>query len=151
MSRFGGSIESNKAFALALIICDRIIIEPDTREYSLIGTFDAVLTDSFPCNLHRLSIYAAIASNGENVEEIHLGVFDPSGTAIVQSTTRVIDWGGGVAEFAIPLSQLMLNSSGDYVVQIFVEDRVLLERKIAAKISPGPSQELPDQPIACHL
>jgi hypothetical protein len=146
MNRFGGYDAAN-SYALVLVVCDQIINDATTGKRSLIGMFDVVNAQAFPAGLSQLCIYASIAKGESDEHRFYLGIIAPDGQFILQSQLDVADWGErGVCDFDLRLPGIAFPTAGDYLVRLFSDGRVLVERKFGVRIPPGPPPEQVDLP-----
>lgn len=147
MSRFSGMDLSENPTVLALVICDRIIIEEGTKRKAVIDIFDQLTVTKVPAMLMRLSIFVSLRRGNNDTEDMYLGLFSPSGEPIVQSVLRVTDWGNGYADFPIQLGQVPLTEAGAYDLQVFLLGPVVLaQRQLVVQIAPPPEGEAADSP-----
>lgn len=147
MNRFGGIAEPGHTRALALILCEKGIIDAQTGQKSVVGTFSGLVIPQAPIIFPGLSIYTEIEKGDEDINEFYVGIFSPTGESVVQSTTKIQNWGNGLAELLIRVPPFPLPIAGDYAVQLFSAERVLLERKLAVQIAPPPQEEEAGSPI----
>ena len=52
-----------KPLVLAIILCDSVIREAQTNKLSLIGTFNGIFANHFPCTHPTLSVYIALTGH----------------------------------------------------------------------------------------
>lgn len=135
------NIDATKSYGLALVICDRIVVEGGGESRTIVGTSDVVYGSSFPVSLPRLSIYASVHRASADENRFYLGIFRSDGRLIASGVVEGPWNSAGVVEFHIVLSQVIFPEEGDYLVRLFDErqpgvHRILLERKIVARRPP---------------
>jgi hypothetical protein len=146
MSRFSGMDTFDQPRALALVMCDRIIVDAETQKRSLIDIFDAVTIRQLGHGLPRLSIFISLAKGSEDANEIFVGLFSPSGVAVVKGGIKIDDWGTGQADFGIVLPGIIFAEEGDYDLRVFVAEHVLSQRRLVVRTAPPPPEEQVDSP-----
>jgi hypothetical protein len=140
MSRFSNQINSEEAYALALIICDRVVSEADGQR-TIVGTFDTLASEAFPFTFPRLSVYVAIAKGNSDESTFYLGLVSPSGELLLKSVLEVTEWNEiGIVELALALHEVPFTAAGDYVLRLFSDHRRLLERRILLRTPPPPAE-----------
>src|SRR5207245_337330 len=95
MSRFSGFGLSEHPRAVALVTCDRIIVEAGTGKRSLIDIFDSLSVPQVPALLMRMHVYVSMYRGTQDTNEIYLGLFSPAGEIVVRSVLNIQDWGDG--------------------------------------------------------
>ena len=146
MSRFSMEV-SEQPRVLALIICERIIVEAETGNVSLIGTFDVFSVESIPTIMPVLNAHISLVKGRDDSNQMFLGLFSPNGDAVIKSVLDVRDWGDGRAQFNLRLPNIPLPIEGPYVLRLFVADQVLSERTLVVQTAPRSPEALGDLPI----
>jgi hypothetical protein len=144
MSRFDALNVSDNPRGIALVTCDRILIDQVTKNKSLIDIFDTLTFPQLPAGLFRLSIYAAVARGTSDTAHLCLGLFAPSGAAIMGSTMTIENWGAGQADFVYELNGVMFSEEGIYDLRLFDADHlehVVAQRRLVVQTAPPPPQE----------
>lgn len=147
MSRFNGLDVSEHPRAMALLVCQRVIVDEGTKQKSLIDIYDNVTVSSLPAAIPKIAIYACLSRGTRDMEQICLGLFSPNGETIVKSVLGVTDWGiAGQVDFVISLEMVPITSAGVYDLQLFVAEHVLASRRLVVQIVPQPPEEQADSP-----
>src|SRR4051812_48891457 len=138
MSRLSnGDLEST---GLALLLCDQVIIDRDTGKRSLIGLFEMINARDFPTTASDFWMYASVAKGGRIDERYYLELQAPDGELLVKAIWDLDDWGPAeIVQFEMRVSGMELPTAGVYHARVFVQGRVLLERRLLV-------QRLPESP-----
>ena len=119
-----------KPIVLAMVLCDSTIKEANTGKQTLVGTFNCLYSNIFPCLHHTLSIYVAIT-------EVHNRV--PCKLRILTSNNQImfdlpgqVEIGGptNVAELVFQLNQVRFDQPGVYLIEFWANDELIALRKI---------------------
>lgn len=102
-----------KPIVLALILCDTVIREANTNKLSLIGTFNGIFSNNFPCTHPSLSVYIAI-TEGRGRVQCKLRMTALHDNSIVFDLPGQIDFGGPahVGELVFQLQQIQFPDPG---------------------------------------
>lgn len=95
-----------------------------------------------------MSIYVSMLRGTADTSHVGLGLFSPSGEAIIGSTMTVSDWGMGQADFPMELQGIKFDEAGVYDLRLFVADYVLAQRKLVVQTAPPPPPEQVDSPTS---
>jgi hypothetical protein len=133
-------ITTGEVRALALVMCERTITEEFTAQRSIIGTYQAIRPLEYPVIMPQIGIYVCLARGQEDSEDVYLALVSPDGALVVRSVLRVSDWGEvGVAEFTVTFRNVPFHEPGLYVLRLFAEGRVLMEKEILLQTPPPPA------------
>ncbi len=131
-------------YAQCLVVCDQVIREAGTGKHSLIGIFSHLGANRFPAVHPRLAVYMAL-SDGQGEVPVRLSIVDArdSSRCLVQAETVVpLADPRSVAEAAIDFANLVFPAPGDYRVQLYADDTLLMERRLVVgeiRLQPPPS------------
>lgn len=132
---------------LAMIICDAIYQDPATKKCTLLGTFSTINARQFPAVHRQLSIHAAM-TNGHGKTTIRLTVVGPDESAPpLFSREGMIEFADPrmVAELNFVITNLSLPRPGEYRLQLFGNDELLMERRLyVLSVAPPPHAPPPD-------
>src|SRR5205809_647271 len=103
MSRFNRASQPGDTIALALIVCERVVIDQTTGQQFILGTLTGITAGQLPVTVNQLAIYAVIEQGTDNLTDFFLGIFDPAGEATVKVALQVQEWGNGIAEVHLPM------------------------------------------------
>jgi hypothetical protein len=126
---------------VSINVCDAIIRDELTKKVSLIGLFNTIRANNFPCKHPQLHVYIAL-TNGH-------GKYKTEVRFINAEQGKPIAGMKGEMEFKSPLQIVELNlcwqrlsfaSEGEYIVEILCDDTLIGTRKIMVV---GPQQNLP--------
>lgn len=149
MGRFQNSIDSSEAFALALIPCDRIIIDQDRGDKTIVGAFDTLVIDVYPAVIAHLSVHISIARGLSQDDTFYIALISPAGDLVMGGALQVPKWSElGIADFALSFYRIVLPTPGVYVLRLSdAGQRVLLERPFVLRKPPeSPGAEDQGQP-----
>lgn len=125
---------------LSINICDSIIRDEATKKVSLIGLFNTIRANSFPCTHPQLHVYVAL-TNGHgkyktdirfsNLEEDKL-IAGMVGELVFQNPLQVF-------EVNVCWQQLRFEKQGEYAVEVLCDGHLIGARKFRII---GPQQEI---------
>jgi len=123
-----------KPILLALVLCDTIIREAVTNKLSLIGTFNGVYANTFPCNHPTLSVYIAI-TEGRGTVPCKLRMTCLTTDAVIFELPGQIEFGGptSVGELVFQLQQIRFEQPGVYAIEFWAGGDLLGSRKLSAQ------------------
>jgi len=134
---------------LAMILCDAIHQDPATKKSTLLGTFSTINARNFPAVHRQLAVHAAM-TNGHGKTRIRLTLVGPNESQPpLFSREGMIEFVDPrmVAELNFALANISFPEPGEYRLQIFGNDELLMERRLyvlamGAKNPPhGPAPE----------
>jgi hypothetical protein len=117
---------------LAMILCDAIYQDPATKKCTLLGTFSTINARQFPAVHRQLAVHAAM-TDGHGKTMIRLTLIGPDESAPpLFSREGVIEFGDPrmVAELNFVIANLSFPRPGEYRLQIFGNDELLMERRL---------------------
>ena len=131
-----------KPILLALVLCDMIIREVGTNKLSLIGTFNSLSAQTFPCAHPTFWVYVAI-TEGRGRQTSKLRITSLSSGLPVFELPGEIEFAGGpthVGELVFQLNAIRFDTPGLYAVEFWSGDDMLGSRKIhVQKHEPKPA------------
>lgn len=126
---------------LATVICDAIYQDPGTRKCTLLGTFSTIRARQFPVRHPQLSVHVAL-TDGHGRTRIRLMIVPAEGGG------QTLFSGEGVIEFTDPrmvaelnfaIANLTFPAPGEYRLQVYGNDELLMERRLdVLQIGPPP-------------
>lgn len=135
------TIQKPTPSVLSINICDSVIRDEATKKVSLIGLFNTIKANSFPCKHPILHAYIALTNgHGKYKTEIRFSHLDDQ---------KPIAGMVGELEFKNPLQVIELNlcwqnlsfrESGEYIVEVLCDGSQVGTRKFGVI---GPQQKLP--------
>lgn len=131
---------------LAMVICDAIHQDPATRKCTLLGTFSTIRARQFPVRHPQLSVHIAL-TDGHGRTRIRLSLVSAE-----ESQTQLFNGEGAidftdprtVAELNFTIGNLNFPSPGEYRLQVYGNDELLMERRLDV-LEIGPHK--PGEPV----
>jgi len=117
---------------LATVLCDAIYQDPATQKCTLLGTFSTINARKFPV-LHRQLAVHVVLTNGHGKCRIRLTlVGEEEAQEPLFSREGTIEFRDprAVAELNFTIANLKFPAPGQYRVQIFGNDELLMERRL---------------------
>jgi len=117
---------------LAMVICDAIHQDPATRKCTLLGTFSTIRARQFPVRHPQLSVHIAL-TDGHGRTRIRLTlVAAEEGGQTLFNGEGMIDFTDPrmVAELNFTIGNLSFPSPGEYRLQVYGNDQLLMERRL---------------------
>jgi hypothetical protein len=134
-----------KPICLALVVCDHIITDAATGKKTLVGIFNNLGAQQFPCVHPRFCVYVALTNgHGEYAVELRLVKEGQPQTIVAKAQGKI--------KFPSPAEMLELNfefvnvrfpEPGLHTIEVYCEEELLTERRFTVvKIQP-PQQAPP--------
>jgi len=126
---------------LAMVVCDQIITDRMTGKQSLIGMFSKVHAPGFPVSHPQLSVFVALTDgNGEVELRIRLVDSNDDRPPIVEGKGKVrFADPRAIANLALAFHGLTFPKPGEYRVQLYCDDELLREARLAViPVKPRP-------------
>ena len=117
---------------LAMILCDAIHQDPATKKCTLLGTFSTINAREFPVVYRQLAVHLAL-TNGHGKTRVRLMIVgQDEDQAPLFSGEGTIDFADPrvVAELNFALNKLTFPRPGEYRVQAYGNDELLMERRL---------------------
>jgi len=115
---------------LAIVVCDQIIEDKLTNKKSLIGIFNQIATNQFPCRHPQIAVFIAL-TEGRGAYQARLKItHDESSQAVaeVHGQIQFPDIHAAV-EINFNLVGLVFPQPGLYSIEFYCEDALVLERR----------------------
>jgi hypothetical protein len=131
-------------YPLALILCDSVYVEPPTQRKALTGLFSAIQAVSFPVCHPSLCVYLACTDGRGNIpfklvlidaEEAR----DPIFTAEM-TPNEPVDDPRAILELVFKVSNVIFPEPGEYRLQAYAGNDLLLERRVVVQQVQQPQQ-----------
>ncbi len=121
----------NPPVLLAMVLCDATIREVGTNKLTLIGTFNGLYANSFPCTHPSLSVYVAL-TDGRGVVSCKLRMTSMTTGNELFSLPGQVDFKDptGVAEMVLQIQQIRFEEAGDFSLEFLADDELLCSRKL---------------------
>jgi len=123
--------------SLALIICDHVWRDPITGKLTILGTFADLLVTELPAVVPQLTVYMAL-TDAHGTVPIKIQLID-SAEAIeepigVSELELEFDTLLATIEAVAVLNDVSFPSEGEYRLQIYVREQLLIERRIVVNV-----------------
>jgi hypothetical protein len=124
---------------LSINICDSIIRDEATKKVSLIGLFNTINANVFPCVHPLLHVYVAL-TNGHGKYNTEIRFSSLEDDKPIAGMVGELDFKSPLQVFELNVcwQQLHFNKAGEYVVQVLCEGEYIGERKFRVI---GPQQK----------
>lgn len=119
-----------KPIGVALMICDQVITEAGTNKKTLIGVFNNLRANEFPCRHPKMCIFVSLTGgHGKTATEVkcvnentHETLFSAQGEIAFKNPNNIVE---AVFEF----NNVMLPSAGLYCIEVVSEGELVLQRR----------------------
>lgn len=118
---------------LAMVICDAIYQDPATRKCTLLGTFSTINARQFPVQHPQLAVHVALTDgHGRTRIRLMLVGVDENQPPLFSSGEGTIDFNDPrmVAELNFTVANLTFPAPGEYRLQVYGNDELLMERRL---------------------
>ncbi len=124
---------------LAMLLCDYVVIDAETRNKSLIGIFNRINASKFPVRHDRMHVFVAL-TNGHGAYDAALKVKNSLGEEVMSLDGKVeMQDPLAVAEINFNIRGLVIPQPGRYFVEFTCDGELLVDRHFdAVKIEPTP-------------
>jgi hypothetical protein len=140
-------VQYQAPFALSMLICDAVHVDPTSGKITIIGCFGAISASRFPAVHPSMTIFAEL-TDGRGKVPLLLRVIDvdEDRTPVVEAQFEVdIPDPLAVQVVVWPLQGLTFPEPGEYRVQLFSGSEHLLERRLLLH-SPPQARSTDDEP-----
>ncbi|GMV97727.1 MAG: hypothetical protein AMXMBFR83_20820 [Phycisphaerae bacterium] len=117
---------------LAMVLCDAIYQDPATKKCTLLGTFSTINARQFPMVHSQLAVHLAL-TDGHGKTRIRLTLVGAEeGAPTLFSGEGTIEFADPrmVAELNFTIANLRFPSPGEYRLQVYGNDELLMERRL---------------------
>jgi hypothetical protein len=131
---------------LAIVVCDQIIEDKATSKKSLIGIFNNIASQTFPCRHPQISVFVSV-TEGRGTYRAKMRIVNEETQAPVTEVQGQIQLPevNLVAELVFNFIGLEFPAPGLYAIEFYCDDALILERRfhvMQAKLPPkGPPPE----------
>ncbi|MGL4461623.1 MAG: DUF6941 family protein [Planctomycetia bacterium] len=120
---------ANEPYPLALVLCDSVHRDPDTRKYFLLGCFSDLPVQQLPAQF-RMGVYLAV-TNVTRKLNIRVPMTSPSGAVLFDVDGEMeMDDPRGVADVGFTVEDLQFDQPGEYTVVLLADGVPLVQRKL---------------------
>ncbi|HUI08043.1 MAG TPA: hypothetical protein VL486_13675 [Verrucomicrobiae bacterium] len=130
---------------LAIVICDQIIEDKFTGKKSLIGIFNQIGTQTFPCRHPQLCVFVSL-TEGRGQCAARLRIIHDQSEHVVAEVNGNIQFSDVhvVVELNFNLVGLTFPEPGMYSIEFYCDDALILERRFnVVKMQPQPPPKGP--------
>jgi len=122
--------EKPAPLGVAIVICDQIIEDKLTGKKSLIGIFNQIATQSFPCRHPQVCVFIAI-TEGRGQSAARLRIVHDESDHVVAEVNGNIQFPDvhTVVELNFNLVGLVFPEPGVYAIEFYCDDALVLERR----------------------
>ena len=115
---------------LAIVICDQIIEDKLTGKKSLIGIFNQIGTQSFPCRHPQICVFVSL-TEGRGQSAARLRIVHDESSQVVAEVNGTIQFPdiNAVVELNFNLVGLTFPEPGMYSIEFYCDDALILERR----------------------
>ena len=115
---------------LAIVVCDQIIEDKLTGKKSLIGIFNQIATNSFPCRHSRMGVFVSL-TEGRGSCAARLRVAHEEKGDVVAEVKGQIQFPDihTVVELNFDMVGLLFPHPGLYSIEFYCDDALVLERR----------------------
>lgn len=134
--------------ALALIVCDQVIVEHGTGKKTLVGIFNQVNCRKFPARHPQFSIFVSI-HGGKGTYQARITITREAGDVTTPPLISVsgpikLDMPMHVVEIHFKLGNFVFPDKGIYAVNFLCDDDLIMTRPfMVAEVPPNPQANLP--------
>lgn len=113
---------------LALVVCERVIIEQGTGNKTLVGVFNAITSPVFPAVHPFLSIYLSL-TNGSGSKNVELRLVRGAGVVIAASSTVEFDTPNAVVEIIYRFRNVAFLEPGMHSFEVYADEELIFESR----------------------
>jgi hypothetical protein len=115
---------------LAIVICDLIIEDKLTSKKSLIGIFNQIGTQNFPCRHPQICVFVSL-TDGRGECAARLRIIHDENDHIVAEVNGNLQFPdvNAVVELNFTLVGLVFPEPGTYSIEFYCDDALVLERR----------------------
>jgi len=115
---------------IAIVICDQIIEDKLTGKKSLIGIFNQIATQSFPCRHPQVCVFVSL-TEGRGQCAARLRIVHDESDHVVAEVNGNIQFPDVhmVVELNFSLVGLVFPEPGVYAIEFYCDDALVLERR----------------------
>jgi hypothetical protein len=119
-----------KPIGVAIIICDRVIVETQTNNKTLVSIFNTISSPVFPCRHERLSIFIAF-TNGQGLKKISLILRQLSSNSVNLTLSGDIQFPdpNAVIEMIFNLRNVVFAAPGTYAFEVHADGEYIFESR----------------------
>jgi len=115
-----------------MVICDNIHVDPATGKRTLLGTFSAIHTNTFPATIPLIAVYVSITDcRGKFAARLQIVDVDEEREPVQRVDGQVdCDDPIKIVELNYHLGGVQFPAPGEYRVQFFAAGTLIVERRL---------------------
>jgi hypothetical protein len=115
---------------LAIVVCDQIIEDKLTHKKSLIGIFNQIATNKFPCQHPQIAVFISL-TEGRGTSNARLKITHDESGQVIGEVTGQIQFPDihAAVEINFNLVGLVFPQPGLYSIEFYCDDALVLERR----------------------
>jgi hypothetical protein len=127
------SVDVQAPFALSMIICDAVHLDPSTGKAYILGCFGAVGADSFPASHSSMAVFAEVTDcRGKTPFLVRVIDVDERQEPVAVAVTQLdIPDPLAITMLVLRLEEMVFPNPGEYRVQLFSGEVPLMERRLS--------------------
>jgi hypothetical protein len=139
--------EKPSPVGLAIVVCDQIIEDKTTNKKSLVGIFNNIASQTFPCRHPQLSVFVSLTEGHGSYQARARISNDETGKVITEVTGQIqFPDVNLVAELAFNFMGLEFPTPGLYSIEFYCDDSLVLERRFhVVQVKPPPKGPPPQE------
>ena len=122
---------------LAIIICEGVVEDAQSRNKCILNTFNNIWAARFPVAHDRLTVFASL-TNGQGEMPLEVRFVQERKPEPLLVLTGAIRFPGPqeIVDLTVNLRQIPIPEPGPYVVQLWMNQKLIGERGVNAKLIP---------------
>lgn len=122
--------EKSTPIGLAIVVCDQIIEDKLTNKKSLIGIFNQIATNQFPCRHPHMAVFVSL-TEGRGAYQARLKIVHDESNQVVADVTGQIQFPDihATVELNFNLVGMTFPEPGLYSIEFYCDDALILERR----------------------
>jgi len=137
--------DSQPAFALSMLICDAVHLDPGTGKPFILGCFGSIGAASFPAVHRSMVVFAEITDcRGNTPFLVRIIDVDEQREPVAEARVDIeVPDPLAIACLAVRVDGLVFPKPGEYRVQLFSGDAHLMERRLLLMLLQGRPTDVP--------
>jgi hypothetical protein len=131
---------------LAIVVCDQIIEDKHTSKKSLIGIFNNIASQQFPCRHPQVCVFISL-TEGRGQYSARLRIANEETDAVVADVSGQLQFPDvhAVVELVFNLVGLVFPNPGLYAIEFYCDDTLVLERRFHVSHAQPPKGPPPQE------
>ncbi len=131
-------VDQQSPYVLAMIIADSIYVDPSSGKKTLLGLFSAIFTTVLPARIGQVALYVAMTDGrGKTPLRIVFVDADEENPPIFEAQAEFeFTDPRMVAELMMSMNNLEFPAAGEYRLQLWCSQELLIERRIVVSLPP---------------